>query len=307
MREALKSLIASRRCVVDTLEHPTLQRLTRRLSEDYHILHFVGHAQSDPENALSYLILEDEKGTSLPVGTNELTPILRDTLLRLIVLNASEFGRPGERNAQLKLASSFVAGGIAAVAALQFPIPPTIASLWASKFYSELVNNTPVDAAISEVRKKIRTTIGADKCRYAPVLFMRESDGRILDVRPPTRPKGEDTYPLPPRTELLPDKQHRLAEAIGAFELTLDPGKVHVDKEQQMEAPLRKQLEEMAAFTFPSSIQTKLDTLMEKNNEGELTPDEYEELRALVDLNELVSILKGQAQLLLHSAQQSSN
>lgn len=67
---------------------------------------------------------------------------------------------------------------------------------------------------------------------------------------------------------------------------------------------IREQLEDIAEFTFPSSVQARFTRLMEKNTEGDLAPDEQEELRALVELNELVSILKGQARLLLHASRQ---
>jgi hypothetical protein len=63
---------------------------------------------------------------------------------------------------------------------------------------------------------------------------------------------------------------------------------------------LRKQFEELAVFAFPDTVQSRMGGLMEKNNEGKLTSDEREELRALVELSELVSILKGQARLFLH-------
>lgn len=58
-------------------------------------------------------------------------------------------------------------------------------------------------------------------------------------------------------------------------------------------------LEEMAHLEFPASTQQALSRLMDKNNEGKLSQDEREELRALVDLNERVSLLKGRAKLLL--------
>jgi hypothetical protein len=63
---------------------------------------------------------------------------------------------------------------------------------------------------------------------------------------------------------------------------------------------LRKQFEELAVFAFPDTVQARMGGLMEKNNEGKLTSNEHEELRALVELSELVSILKGQARLFLH-------
>lgn len=59
-------------------------------------------------------------------------------------------------------------------------------------------------------------------------------------------------------------------------------------------------LEEMAAFQFPPSIQEQIAKLMDKNTEDQLSKDEHKELRALVDLSESVSIMKGRAKLLLH-------
>lgn len=71
---------------------------------------------------------------------------------------------------------------------------------------------------------------------------------------------------------------------------------------KQLETDVGKRLKEIAMFTFPVPVQARLDRLMERNNEGELRPDEREELRSLVNLNELVSILKGWTQLLLRLA-----
>lgn len=67
---------------------------------------------------------------------------------------------------------------------------------------------------------------------------------------------------------------------------------------QTIEIPIQF-LEEMANFQFPGSTQERLDCLMDKNNEGLLEEDERQELWALVDINERVSLLKGKALLLL--------
>lgn len=68
---------------------------------------------------------------------------------------------------------------------------------------------------------------------------------------------------------------------------------------QTIEIPIQF-LEEMANFQLPGSTQERLDWLMDKNNEGLLEEDERQELWALVDLNERVSLLKGKAQLFLY-------
>jgi uncharacterized phage infection (PIP) family protein YhgE len=93
----------------------------------------------------------------------------------------------------------------------------------------------------------------------------------------------------------LETKVNEQAETIKQLETE---AKKQAETIKQLETTVKKQLGEMAAFTFPSPVRAKFDRLMDKNNEGMLTPGEYEELRALVDLNELVTLLKGQARLL---------
>ena len=196
VQEALAPQIESGHYLVELLEHPTPHRLADRLREGYHILHYVGHAYLDPDEEQGYLVLEDEEGASLPVDADALSPLVRDTPLRLMVLNACESGRsPGGRDAQMGLAPSLVAGGMAAVVAMQFPVPDETAILLAREFYSALADNAPVDAAISEARKVIRAELGPDRLDWGiPVLFMRAPDGHILEVKPPPRAKGEALF-----------------------------------------------------------------------------------------------------------------
>ena len=70
---------------------------------------------------------------------------------------------------------------------------------------------------------------------------------------------------------------------------------------QTVEIPVQF-LVEMAGIEFPASTQEKLDRLMDKNNEGLLSAEEREELKALVDINERVSLIKGRAKLFLKTA-----
>ncbi len=58
-------------------------------------------------------------------------------------------------------------------------------------------------------------------------------------------------------------------------------------------------LEELAEFKFPRATRRRLTRLMDVNNEGRLTPDQRRELRALVEINERIANLKGQAMLVL--------
>ncbi len=58
-------------------------------------------------------------------------------------------------------------------------------------------------------------------------------------------------------------------------------------------------MEELADFKFPPSTQRRLTQLMDKNNEGTLTAEEREDLKALVEISERMALLKGRAMLIL--------
>lgn len=62
--------------------------------------------------------------------------------------------------------------------------------------------------------------------------------------------------------------------------------------------PLRL-IEALAAIKFPPRTDRRMQVLMDLNNDGALTPEQYDELESLVELNESVSLLKAQAVLLL--------
>lgn len=69
-----------------------------------------------------------------------------------------------------------------------------------------------------------------------------------------------------------------------------------------MEAPNRTTIEtplelvtSVADFCFPPKIDARLQALMDRNTEGQLSEVEREELEALVELSETISLLRVQA------------
>jgi hypothetical protein len=58
-------------------------------------------------------------------------------------------------------------------------------------------------------------------------------------------------------------------------------------------------VELMAQLRFPLKTDRRLQTLMDRNNEGLLTPDERDELEALVEQSESISLVRAQAQHVL--------
>ncbi len=58
-------------------------------------------------------------------------------------------------------------------------------------------------------------------------------------------------------------------------------------------------VESVGNLHFPFSADQRLRELMDRNNEGLLQPQEEEELKALVELSEEVSLVRGEALQLL--------
>ncbi len=65
-----------------------------------------------------------------------------------------------------------------------------------------------------------------------------------------------------------------------------------------IEAP-RTLVESVAAMRFPARTDARLQSLMDRNTNGQLTPDEREELEALAELSEAMALVRAQALRLL--------
>ena len=65
-----------------------------------------------------------------------------------------------------------------------------------------------------------------------------------------------------------------------------------------LEAP-RELVKSFADLCLPLRMDVKLQSLMDRNNEGRLSPEEREDLVALVELSESLSLLRARALLAL--------
>lgn len=65
-----------------------------------------------------------------------------------------------------------------------------------------------------------------------------------------------------------------------------------------VEAPLEL-VERVAGMRFPAKADALLQSLMDRNTNGELTPPEREEFEALVELSESMALVRAQALRLL--------
>ncbi|MES2304609.1 MAG: CHAT domain-containing protein [Gemmatimonadota bacterium] len=187
-RKAIETTWGKRADVaVDFLDRVTSRQLTDRLAaRHYHVLHFMGHGDFDPDRGTGVLLLEDDAGQPSPIDGATLGMLLRDVAsMRLVFLNACNTARVGSGpglDPFAGVASALVMAGVPAVVAMQFPISDNAAIEFASTFYPRLVEGFPVDAAVAEARKAIRM---ADRKSWewaTPVLFMRSKDGALFET-----------------------------------------------------------------------------------------------------------------------------
>lgn len=61
-----------------------------------------------------------------------------------------------------------------------------------------------------------------------------------------------------------------------------------------VQAPL-EMVEAVAAVRFPPKMDRHLQRLMDRNSDGSLNAEEYEELEALVELGEVMALVRAQA------------
>ncbi len=206
VRAALKTLIERGLVELDFTDDSTLSGLQRSLrqargrNQPYHVWHYIGHGAFDTSMQTSFLMMTADTGQSYSARGFQLGTMFNSyPELRLALLNACEGARAGRDDPFAGVAAALVERGISAVIGMQFEISDQAASIFAGEFYAALVDGLPVDSALTEARRAV--FFQPNWVEWAtPVLFMRVSDGRLFDLRPPTSiPKvAQQQNPTPP-------------------------------------------------------------------------------------------------------------
>ena len=202
---ALKPLVEKGQLQISIIEGPdSWERIIDTLLPDEtHILHFIGHGAFDNRNQQGVLVMEDSDGNALRINSERLSVLMQGkSRLRLIVLNSC-LGSVGESVQPFSsVAAGMVRSGIPAVIAMQFEITDEAAREIAETFYAALALNRPVDAALTEARRKIYLT-QEDSLEWAtPILYMQVPDGQLFEFKagPPGQTNLAIVHPgVPPQ------------------------------------------------------------------------------------------------------------
>jgi len=176
--EAMAPLQRAGKVAIEVLDHATVRGLQTMLRRPFHVLHYIGHGVFDEQSETGMLALEDEDGEVHAVSAAQLHYLLRDTTVRLAVLNACLTARGA---AGQSIAGALMRAGLSAALAMEFEIAEHSAIAFAGEFYRALADGWPVDAAVSEGRKAMMFATDLHAMDWGvPVLYMRARDGMLF-------------------------------------------------------------------------------------------------------------------------------
>ncbi len=146
--------------------------MVRLNSEQYNIVHFIGHGVFT--DGMGYLALESDDGGLVLYDQEKIGQIFQNQLtLGLVVLNACQGAMTSTSKAFTGLAPELIKMGIPSVIAMKYSISNQTAKLFSEEFYRNLTK-MPIDENIQRVRHRILVDPKASaKDFIIPVLFMK--------------------------------------------------------------------------------------------------------------------------------------
>jgi len=156
------------------------------MAGEWHVLHFIGHGDFDPERDEGRLALTGEDGMSDDVEASRFADLLRQArpMPRLVMLNSCQGATASTGDLFSGTAATLARSGVSAVAAMQYSISDSAAIAFARGFYTALARARGVDDAVSAGRIAILGTSGQTLEWVTPALYLRGNDARLFDVSP---------------------------------------------------------------------------------------------------------------------------
>lgn len=184
LHEATSDLVDRGLMAYTRLDSATLPTLAKALdSDNFHILHYIGHGAFDARTGQADLVLDRGDGSHRLISGDELYPLLdRSRSLRLLVLNSCKGAVGAPHDAFSGIAQKAMQAGLPAVVAMQDVISDRAAITFARGLYGGIASGLTIDGAVTKGRTAI-VHEHDDSVEWAvPVLYMRDQDGRLFDM-----------------------------------------------------------------------------------------------------------------------------
>ncbi len=175
--------------IITTIHQAKPADLRQMLRQNFHILHYDGHAFFDEQTAAGSLVLVDDQGLSYNLSGELLASYLDSSSVRLVVLAACQSAMDSPQKRFSGIAHQIMkSSSLPAVVAMQYSLEDASARAFHSGFYAALADQYPLDAAVVEGRKAILENLHGDPFAAAdwatPVLFLRAEEGGSPQVAP---------------------------------------------------------------------------------------------------------------------------
>jgi WD40 repeat protein len=169
----------------------------------WHVVHYVGHGDFDPDRDAGYIALTRPDGRSHRVEGSRLLTLLRQArqVPRLVLLNSCSGAETGGTDPFSGTAAALVRGGVTAVAAMQYPITDPAAIAFSRGFYGAIARGRGIDEAVSSGRVAILGLSDKTLEWVTPVLYLRGQDSHLFTITA-TR--------TAPRRVTIPDRTIRI-------------------------------------------------------------------------------------------------
>ena len=195
-RPLLEALSTIRQKVnLKVLRPPSFEQFERELNANrgfYHIVHFDGHGDFDPDSVgfqhsfgqagQGLLVFEKNDGSPDIVTAEQIAQNLADCRVPIFVLNACKSAQEGEEKFS-SVATRFVSLGAKGVVAMAYNVQAAAAKHFMGRLYAELVTGASLSSAVAVGRKdvlnkRLRPSPNGDKPLQdwlVPVLYQQES------------------------------------------------------------------------------------------------------------------------------------
>jgi hypothetical protein len=170
--------------MIEVLAGGSFEQTYRTLRNGFHVFHFIGHGNVDPDSGEGYLVFE-RGGEPDPASASEIAHRLGDIhTLRLVVLNACHSGQlpsaAGESPVS-SVATALSAQGVPAVLAMQIAVTDSACVEFSGAFYGALREDPSVELALADGRSEI--PISSPESATA-VLYLLGATSDLFDFKP---------------------------------------------------------------------------------------------------------------------------
>jgi hypothetical protein len=176
-------------------------------TSSWHVVHFIGHGGFDSAAGEGVFYLSGDGGENYQLRASHLAQLLSPHhALRLVMLNSCDSAAGSDNDLFSSAAAALVRRGVPAVLAMQFEISDSAAVEFTRSFYEAVAAGEPVDIAVRDARLSVCLSRPNSLEWGIPVLFLRQRDGRIFDVKASVPAAGTEVAQLP-KPGLQPHKR----------------------------------------------------------------------------------------------------